>query len=236
MLKPMVNVLLAAVTAAGGSAAPAFVAQDQETPAAAKSARGGLLVKSKHYQFEVFYFRTGVRVFVLGVDGTPLDATVLTGTATFYHPNSPQPWFTRPLKPAAGSPSPSLDVVVGLAAAPASGAKVAFEVTGLPNSEESKANFSTPLTFVDVQVERPATSESAANLPRYVYTPGYYGSGYYQYSAPGTVYVPQSAAARYYTAPRGGSGGEHYVGPQHQRDWSSGRYSPLAKPWLRPMD
>lgn len=73
--------------------------------------------------------------------------------------------------------------------------------------------------------------------PRYVYVPGYYGMTYYYYvvPAPAVAQAPVPAQPQYYAAPRQASG-EHYVGPMHPRDWSSGRYSPLAKPWLRPMD
>ncbi len=200
-----------------------------------KTARGGLLVTSKQHQFEVFFFPTGVRVFPFTADGAPQDASRLTGSATFYHPNSPQPWFSRPLKPAAGTPSPSIDLVIGLTNAPAAGAKVTFEVDGLTDAGGSKVAFTVPLELIRTPAVEPAQANTAvANVPRYVYMPGYHGYGYYQYSAPGTTFVPQSRPAAYYAAPRRESG-EHYVGPQH-RDWSSGRDSPLAKPWLSPMD
>lgn len=71
--------------------------------------------------------------------------------------------------------------------------------------------------------------------PRYVYAPGYYGTTYYYYVVPAPAVAAPPAQPLYHATPRQASG-EHYVGPMHPRDWSSGRYSPLAKPWLRPMD
>src|SRR5262245_2022351 len=86
-------------------------AQDEARPV--RTARGGYLAVVESYQFEVFSYRTGLRIFPQGSGGAALDASRLTGTATFYHPNSPQPWFSRPLHPAAAGPgqaSESLDL------------------------------------------------------------------------------------------------------------------------------
>lgn len=226
---------MAALLAATGAWRAGETTPAQENPAVAKTGRGGLLVKTKQHQFEVFFFPTGVRVFPFTADGAPQDASQLTGTATFYHPNSPQPWFSRPLKPAAGTPSPSIDLVIGLTNAPATGATVTFEVDGLADSSGSKVAFTVPLEFIRTQAVQPAQANTdVSSVPRYVYMPGYYGYGYYQYSAPGTTVARQPGRAAYYAARRRGSD-QDYVGPQH-RDWASGRDSPLAKPWLKPMD
>lgn len=81
---------------------PGSVARAQEGSDLGKSARGGALVTAGAYQFEVFFYTTGLRVFPRDAKGAPLDASNLTGTATFYHPNSPQPWSDLGLPPATG--------------------------------------------------------------------------------------------------------------------------------------
>ena len=215
----------------------------QEQPKTAKSARGGALAKTARHQFEVFCYTTGLRVFPMDASGAPVDAAKLTGTATFFHPNSPKPWFLRALSPAAASPgqaSGSLDLYIGLDAVPPTGAKVAFEIAGLPDTSEPTATFEVPLEFVKAtaaaatpRLTVPAGSVTAS--PRYVYGPGYYGYGYYQYAGPQTAPAQISGPVIYgYSTPgQYSSGGT--VGPGH-RDWSTGRNNGLAKPWMRAMD
>ena len=210
----------------------------QEGAKAAKSARGGLLAKTERYQFEVFFYSTGVQVFPQDHSGAPVDASRLGGTATFYHPNSPAPWFSRPLRGAATIPGQApapLDLAVGLSNAPATGAKVTFEVTGLPDSAASTATFTVPLEFVPPpQAARPTPPQGVPTVPRYTYGPGYYGYGYYEYTSPAPR--PRPAGPHSYATTPGMFGpGGMTVGPYH-RDWTTGRSSPLAKPWLRPMD
>ena len=77
-------------------------AQEESKPV--KSARSGALAKTTRHQFEVFFYTTGLRVFPLDSAGSPLDASKLTGTATFYHPNSPKLWLLRPLHAATVGP------------------------------------------------------------------------------------------------------------------------------------
>jgi hypothetical protein len=202
---------------------------------AVKTARGGLLVTTPQHQFEVFFFRTGVRVFPQTGAGQPVDITGATGTATFYHPNSPQPWFSRPLIAKPGQPG-SLDLAIGLTNAPASGAKVEFEVTGLAGAGDAAAKFNVPLEFVQQTASRTTAPQgNVASVPRYTYVPGYYGYRYYPYSSPTAASLPASAYYGYASPSQHYRGDGDSVGPGH-RDWSTGRDSPLAKPWLRPMD
>ena len=211
----------------------------QEQAKVAKSTRGGLLATTTHHQFEVFFYPTGVRVFPKDHAGAALDAAKLSATATFYHPNSPQPWFERPLRGTAES----LDLAIGLANAPRTGAKASFQVVGLPGGDESVASFTVPLEFVPEAATQPVAPAAATTpSPRYVYAPGYYGYGYYAYPGPETVPQPTASAHTYYSTPRYYSTPSgHYrgdgdsVGPGH-RDWSTGRDNGLAKPWMRPMD
>ena len=225
------------------SAGRVGIAGAQEEPAVAKSARGGLLAKNTRNQFEVFFYPTGIRFFPLDSAGRAVDASKLAATATFYHPNSPKPWFTRPLHvvtASGGDPPASLDLVIGLGTVPPKGAKVTFEISGLPDSGESAVVVTVPVEFVAAPVATNPTPPpaGAAPDPRYVYGPGYYGFGYYQYPGPQAAPAPTTAPTVYsYGTPgRRSSGGSS--GSTH--DWSTGRDLPsgglISKPWLRPMD
>jgi hypothetical protein len=187
----------------------------------------------------VLFYPTGVRVFAQERAGAAIDSAKLGGSATFYHPNSSKPWFARPLRAA----NESLDLAVGLGHAPPSGARVAFEITGLPDPAAPEARFSVPLEFAPRATARSTTApppvSGAAPGPRYVYAPGYYGYGYYAYPGPETVPEPAVGSPTYYGVPSRSSGrgpmSGHTVGPMH-RDWATGRDLPLAKPWMNPRD
>lgn len=116
--------------------------QDRQNPGA--TVHGGAVEKTKRYQFEVVCAADGITVYPRAMDGKPLDASKLTASVTFYHPNSPKPWFDRTLRPTAASPgqlSSSLKLGMDLSKVPAKGAKVAIEVAGLPEPEEPKTAF-----------------------------------------------------------------------------------------------
>ncbi len=236
------NVLLASVVVLVG--AWGFVRISavgaQEALQSAKSARGGFLAKTARHQFEVFFYPTGVRVVTETATGQPVDASRASGTATFYHPNSPQPWFSRPLS---GTAQGGLELPIGLGNAPATGGKVTFEISGLADPAESSASFTVPLEFTATQpTSGTATAHPApprggtATVPRYVYRPGFSGYGYYPYSSPTPASRPAGSEYRVYSSPsRHLQGDGDTVGAGH-RDWTTGRDSPIAKPWLRPMD
>ena len=208
-----------------------------EEPQPVKSTRGGFLVKTERQQYEVFFYPTGVRVFPQDYAGAALDASQLAGNTTFFHPNSPKPWFSRSLR---GKPQ-SLDLAIGLSNAPQAGVKVAFEISSLSGSTESRASFVVPLEFVPQPAVQPSVALPTAPeggvpiVPRYTYGPGYQGYGYYRYTSPAAE-VHTSARPSYMSSIPGmyGPGGMS-VGPGH-RDWSTGRDSPLAKPWMRASD
>lgn len=217
----------------------AGLAGAQDEAKQARSPRGGFLAGTARYQFEVFFYPTGVRVFPRDRAGASLDPAKLAGAATFYHPNSPRAWFERPLRGTADS----LDLAVGLGAAPPSGAKVAILVSGLPDPAETAASFTLPLEFVPQTAQqpteaRPTPPAGSAPGPAYVYGPGYYGFGYYRYPGPESAPVAASGPAVYGYSSPGGRGGGGGSGPVH--DWSTGRDYPagglISKPWLRPMD
>lgn len=225
------EMLLAGLTLASTWGLGVFLtAAAQEQANVVKTARGGLLATTPQHQFEVIFYPTGVRVFPQTKAGQPVDASQATGTATFFHPNSPSPWFARPLLATPGQ-GDSLDLAIGLENAPASGAKVTFEVSGL-DASEPKATFTVPLEFVP---QPTAPQGGVAAVPRYTYVPGYYGYGYYPYSSP-TAASPPASAYYHYSTPSGHYRGDgDSVGPGH-RDWTTGRTNGLAKPWLRPRD
>jgi len=108
---------------------------------------GGKVLMTKEYHFEVVFAKDGLTVYPRSHDDKPVDASRLTGTATFYHPNSPKPWFERKLVATAastGEAAPSIGTSVDLSKVPATGAKVAFKVEGLPERAETTATFSVP--------------------------------------------------------------------------------------------
>jgi hypothetical protein len=201
--------ILAWAEASGPRAAVA-----NEEPRLTRSARGGTLATVGSYRFEVLFYPSGVRLFPQAADGAPLDAAKLSGTATFYHPNSPDPWFARPLRPAVAGPgggSESLDLALDLSTVPPTGARVAFAVAGLPDPRSPSANFSVPFAFVatptESRAERPAPTEVHGYAPiaseaRYFPRSGYYSTpegvvwvpapGFYHVLSP-TQYFPPAA-------------------------------------------
>ena len=111
---------------------------------------GGKVAMTKEYHFEVVLAKDGLKVYPRSHEDKPLEASRLTGTATFYHPNSPKPWFERKLAPISagpGQPIASIGTAVDLAKLPASGAKVEFKVEGLPEAAETTASFSVPVAL-----------------------------------------------------------------------------------------
>ena len=219
----------------------------REQAATTRTAREGTLAKTSRHQFEVFFYSTGVRVFPLDSMGSPIDVSKLNGTATFYHPNSPQPWFSRPIRAgsATGGQAPtSLDLAIGLETVPATGSKVAFEVVGLTDPMEQSASFTVPVGFVKPPSESTSTLPVApvtatATSPRYVYGLGYYGYGYYAYPGPEAAPAQAAGPAIYGYGAQTQSSQSGYssdtVGPGH-RDWSTDRSNGLAKPWMKSMD
>jgi hypothetical protein len=228
----------ASVVVGGGSA------WAQSEPAPARSSRGGLIAKSAQHQLEVFFFPTGVRVYPQGPSGEALDVSRTTATATFYHPNSPKPWFSRPLVAevvALGQAPAFLELAIGLTNVPSQGVRVTFDVNGLSGSTETAATFTVPFEFapapaqVAVATQPAAPPTGAAPVPRYTYGPGSQGYGYYEYTSPAPAARPSGNQSYMSSIPGMFGPGGMSVGPGH-RDWSTGRDVPLAKPWMRAID
>jgi len=110
------------------------------------SLHGGKVAMTKEYHFEVVFAKDGLKVYPRSHEDKPVDASRLTGTATFYLPNTPKAWFDRKLTATAASPgqaAPSIGTAVDLSKVPA-GAKVEFKVEGLPEPAETMASFTVP--------------------------------------------------------------------------------------------
>jgi hypothetical protein len=198
---------------------PIGTATAQEESKPVKTMRGGALATAGAYQFEVFFYTTGLRVFPQDAKGAALDASKLTGSATFYHPNSPNPWFARPLRPAAVGPGQaleSLDLGIDLRTVPPTGARVAFEIAGLPEPGKPTARFTVPVQFVMVPAEPAATQVGAVAGPRHSYTPGDYSSLTYPIGEIGTLRMVEPRVFR-----RG-------LGPGTRPDYSEGYVSPRS--------
>jgi hypothetical protein len=233
-----------ATLASAWGASPIGSVMADEGSKVVKSTRGGAVATAESYRFEVFFYTTGLRLFPRNSAGAPIDTSRLTGTATFYHPNSPEPWFARPLHPSAagsGQGSESLDLVLGMSTVPPSGAKVTFEVAGLPVAAEPTARFTVPVKFVEATVQpraaRPTAAESHEYAPitreaRYFPAAGYYDTtegvvwvptpGYYhvvaptQYHPPGG-YFPPAAWRLAHPAPSPSSRVATYSGADSRR-------------------
>jgi hypothetical protein len=111
---------------------------------------GGKVAMTKEYHFEAVFAKTGLKVFPRTHEDKPIDASRLTGTATFYHPNSPKPWFELKLAATAASTdkaASSVGAAIDLSKVPASGAKVEFKIEGLPEAAEPMATFTVPFAL-----------------------------------------------------------------------------------------
>lgn len=111
---------------------------------------GGKVAMTKEYHFEVVFAKDGLKVYPRSHEDKPVDASRLFGTATFYHPNSPKPWFERKLAPAATDPGKapsSIATAIDLSKVPAAGAKVEFRIEGLPEPAETTSRFSVPFAL-----------------------------------------------------------------------------------------
>jgi hypothetical protein len=111
---------------------------------------GGKVTMTKEYHFEAVFAKNGLKVFPRTHEDKPIDASRLTGTATFYHPNSPKPWFELKLAATAsskGQAASSVGAAIDLSKVPPAGAKVEFKVEGLPEAAEPTATFTVPFAL-----------------------------------------------------------------------------------------
>src|SRR5271157_3337887 len=127
-------------------------AEAQEGHEHAGAAHGGVQAQTKRYHFDATFSTTGLSLSVHGLDHKSLDVSGLSASATFYHPSSEKAWFTRKLRPSPASQGQvptALELVMNLSKVPAKGAKVVFQVSGLPDPGEPTATFTVPFTLGD---------------------------------------------------------------------------------------
>ena len=118
----------------------------------AAATHGGAQAQTKRYHFEATFSTTGLKLTVHGPDHKSVDVSGLRAKATFYHPSTAKPWFTRELRPSAAGQDripTSLELAMNLSKVPAKGAKVVFQVSGLPDPGEPTATFTVPFTLGD---------------------------------------------------------------------------------------
>ena len=135
---------------------------------------GGVEAKTAHYSFETVFAKGGVTLYAQGSDHKTLDASKLTATATFYHPNmAEKPWFSRELRAAKTSPNQvpsSLDLSIDLSKVSMTGVKVALKVTNLPDAAEPMAEFTVPFSIAKSMeitvVKASAADQNAINVQR----------------------------------------------------------------------
>ena len=147
--KKSLAVLGVSLTLGFGSAGLAR-AQDGHEHKHGAPLHGGKVAMTKEYHFEVVFAKDGLKVYPRTHEDKPIDASRLTGTATFYHPNSPKPWFQRKLEASAASPGQaaiSIGTRIDLSKVPATGAKVEFRVERLPEPAEPTATFTVPFVL-----------------------------------------------------------------------------------------
>ena len=127
------------------------VASAQDAHKHGAALHGGKVAMTEEYHFEVVFAKDGLKVYPRTHEDKPVDASKLTGTATFYHPNAPKKvWFEQKLIPtptAPGKAASSIGENVDLSKVPAAGARVEFRVAGLPDPAEPKATFSVPFAL-----------------------------------------------------------------------------------------
>ncbi|HMB02803.1 MAG TPA: hypothetical protein VKP69_03570 [Isosphaeraceae bacterium] len=173
-----------------------------------KSERGGLLVKTSRYWFEVFFYKTGLRIFPHGGAGAPVAVSKLTGSAAFALPGAPNP-VVYPLKgsaPILGREHESLDLATDLSWVPVGETKVNLTIDGLADPAESHVSFTVPFELVarpavaraaDDTAARPRPASPPPSAPHYTYQTGYYGYGYYPTPSPARPVFTAPVPAQY---------------------------------------
>ncbi len=118
----------------------------------AGATHGGAQAQTKRYHFDATFSASGLKLTVHGLDHKSVDVSGLSAKATFYHPSTPKPWFTRELRPSAagqGRVPTSFELVMNLGKVPAKGTRVTFQVSGLPDPGEPTATFTVPFSLGD---------------------------------------------------------------------------------------
>src|SRR5271157_1267461 len=116
------TILESALALGFGLAGPSKAQEGHDHAAAT---RGGAQAQTKRYHFDATFSRTGLKLTVQGLDHKPVDVSGLSVKATFYHPSTTKPWFSRALRPSPASQGQiptSLELAMNLSKVPAKGA------------------------------------------------------------------------------------------------------------------
>jgi hypothetical protein len=115
-----------------------------------KSDRGGWMATTKHHRFEVFFYKTGIRVFPHDESKTPVPVATLSGNVSFSLPGDQKPlvYTLKGKSVPKGREQRSLDLSADLSWVPAGKVKVDFTISGLDDPREEEATFSVPFVLV----------------------------------------------------------------------------------------
>jgi hypothetical protein len=186
-------------------------AAEEQSPV--KSERGGLLVTTPQHQFEVFFYKTGLRIFPREKAGAPVAVSKLTGSAAFSLPGAHNPlvYTLKGGAPIRGQEHDSLDLATDLSWVPVGETKVNLTIDGLADPAESHVSFTVPFELVthpaavraaEYTAERPRPVSPPPSAPSYYYRTGYYGYGYYPNPSPASPVATAPAPAQYqYSSP-----------------------------------
>ncbi len=112
--------------------------------------RGGTVTATEHYRFEVVLRPDGLRVYPRGDVLTPDVISRLKARAYFLMPGAKaygEPYPLRPVTSSEGQPADALGLDVDLGSVPTDGTKITFQVWGLPDPAETKAEFTVPFAM-----------------------------------------------------------------------------------------
>ncbi len=228
---------LSAVVLALGSGS--IAAAEQETKIS-HSKRGGILVSAEGYQFEVFFYPTGVRLYELVTPGRTVGTSKLTDSVSFQYPGVPSERSTweqlQPDPAESGSSTSSLMLSTRLADAPEKTTVASFEITGLSGPGASTAAFRIPLEFVTSSSTADARISSEPNR-----VAGFAAAVARADSYETTILPLRSEAASVYSQPSTTpdtslARNNSTTRVSRFRDWTTARVNhlPIAKPWLSP--
>ncbi len=139
------RIIIFGIVAAIMAAMPDFTwAQPAPKSTVPALGREGTTAKTKRHQFDVFFYKTGVKVLPTNVAGAPVSAERLKGTVTFTIRGASKPFVYQltPANAADGRPSGILEVAVDLSRVPTDGTTVDFKIEGLTDLAEPSTNFS----------------------------------------------------------------------------------------------
>jgi hypothetical protein len=141
--------------------------EDQAHDDGHHTTRGGTVVETEYYRFEVIFEEGGLRVVPRGWSLKPGSVDRLKARAYFLMPGAKAYTDPYPLQPVAttpGQPAKALGTDLDLSGVPAEGTRVTFQVWGLPDPAEPKAEFTVPFCIGESAVIRTVKATEADKL------------------------------------------------------------------------